>query len=269
MALDAVRARDTRVQGVRAHASADHFGTQGRIRGAVYIFVQRPSSLRVDTTAFGNTVSALATDGQTFAMADMRQSTFFRGPAEPCVAAQLLGIPLEAGEVVALMAGGPPLLQGNPRIRWDDGHYVVDIAGQNGRSESVTMEITDAERQSARPDQQHPRPTRAVLRDARGERAVLTFEDYRDVNGVAFPYRVRVVMERDNVDLQVRYDEVEINPDLPPDAFALEPTAGMREVAVTCAQQPPSPAPSPPPSPPPPPPSRRALRPRAPGAFRC
>lgn len=234
MALRAVRDRDARVQRFRAHGSADHFGAQGRIRGEVFVFVSRPS-LRVDTRAFGNTVSSIVSNGRTFAMADFQHGAFYTGEARPCVAAQLLGVPLEAGEVVALLAGGPPLLEGDARIRWDDDHYVVDIAGADGRAEAVEMTITDSEHDTAQPAQQHPRPTRAELRDRQGVRAVLTFEDYTDLAGTPFPRRVRVVMERDNVDLMVRYSDVALDPELPDDAFSTEPPSeALQTQTVTC-----------------------------------
>lgn len=234
MALAHVRTRDARVQRLRARGSADHFGTQGRIRGEVYVFVRRPD-VRVDTRAFGNTVSTIIANDRTFAMTDFRGGVFYTGAARPCVAAQLLGIPLEAGEVVSLLAGGPPLLDGDARIRWDDGHYLVDITGRAGRAETLTMEITAQEHDTARPEQQRPRPTRAELRDARGVRAVLTFQDYEQVSGVDFPKRVRVVMERDHVDLEVRYRDVTLDPDLPEDAFDQAPPNDALQVQrVTC-----------------------------------
>ncbi len=234
MALRHVSARDERFRRLRAHGSADHFGPQGRIRGEVFVFVERPSRVRVDTRAFGNTVSTLLSDGRHLAMADLRGGNFYVGEARPCVAAQLLGIPMESAEVVAVLGGGPPLITGDRRIRWDDGHYVVDIAGDGGAGESLWMEITDAEREGARPEAQHPRPTRAEMRDARGVRAVLTFEDYTEFEGVAFPRRVRVEMERDGIDLLVRYREVTIDPELPGDVFDQTPPPGLNLLAVDC-----------------------------------
>ena len=241
MALSHIRARDARVQRLRARGSADTFAAQGRIRGEVYVFVRRPD-VRVDTRAFGNTISTIIANDRTFAMADFRGGIFYTGAARPCVAAVLLGIPLEAGEVVALLAGGPPLLEGDARIRWDDGHYLVDITGREGRAETLTMEITAAEHDNARPAQQHPRPVRAELRDAAGLRAVLTFENYELVSGVDFPKRVRVVMERDNVDLEVRYREVTLDPDLPEDAFdQAPPNDALRVQRVNCDDGPQAP----------------------------
>ena len=250
MALRHITAREARVHSIRAHGSADHFGPQGRIRGEVYVFVQRPDHVRVDTRAFGTTVSTLLSDGRHLAMADLRGGNFYVGDARPCVAAQLLGIPMESAEVVAVLAGGPPVIEGDRRIRWDDGHYVVDIAGRGGAAESLWLEVTDAEREGARPDAQRPRPTRAELRDARGVRAVLTFEDYTEVEGVAFPRRVRVEIERDGIDLVVRYREITLDPELPDDVFDQTPNPGLPVTQVDCAANtvPPSPA-APPPSP--------------------
>jgi hypothetical protein len=236
LVLRGIRDRESHVQGLRAHGSADHFGAQGRIRGEVYVFVSRPN-VRVDTRAFGNTVSTIISNGRTFAMSDFRGGTHFVGDAVPCVASQLLGVSLEAGEVVALLAGGPPILDGDSHIRWDNDHYVVDITGSNHRSESLHLTITNEEHDNASPEQQHPRPVRAELSDARGLRAVLTFEDYDTVSGVAFPKRVRVLIERDNVDLVVRYNEVSINPELPEDTFdQAPPNEALRVETVRCTE---------------------------------
>ena len=244
MALRHVTARDERVHRVRAHGSADHFGPQGRIRGEVYVFVERPDRVRVDTRAFGTTVSTLLSDGRHLAMADLRGGNFYVGDARPCVAAQLLGIPMESAEVVAVLAGGPPLLAGDRRIRWDDGPYVVDIAGRDGAAESLWLELTDAEREGARPEAQRPRPVHAELRDARGVRAVLTFEDYTEVDGVPVPRRVRVEIERDGIDLVVRDREVTLDPELPDAVFDQTPPTGLPVTQVDCAAGavPPSPA---------------------------
>lgn len=239
MALQRVRERDGRIHSLRAHGSAEHYGAQGRIRGEIWVFVERPDHVRVDTRAFGNTVSQVVSDGRRFTLADMRQGQFYVGRARPCVAAQLLGIPMESAEVVAVLAGGPPVIEGNPRIRWDDGHYVVDIAGRDGRSETLTLEITESERTSARPDAQRPRATRAELRDRQGVRAVLTYEDWTEADGVPFPRRVRLVMERSNVDLQVRYREVSVDPELPEDVFDTAPPSAMTMVPVQCEGDPP------------------------------
>ena len=250
MALRHISAREARVHSIRAHGSADHFGPQGRIRGEVYVFVQRPDHVRVDTRAFGTTVSTLLSDGRHLAMADLRGGNFYVGDARPCVAAQLLGIPMESAEVVAVLAGGPPIIEGDRRIRWDDGHYVVDIAGRAGVGESIWLELTDAEREGARPEAQRPRPVHAELRDARGVRAVLTFEDYTEVDGVAFPRRVRVEMERDGIDLVVRYREITLDPELPEDVFDQTPNPGLPVTRVDCAANalPPSPAAAPAPA---------------------
>ena len=235
LALAPVAAREQRVHTLRAHGSADHFGPQGRIRGEVYVFVERPGNVRVDTRAFGTTVSTLLSDGHHLAMADLRGGNFYVGDARPCVAAQLLGIPMESAEVVAVLSGGPPLIAGDRRIRWEDGHYVVDIAGAEGTAESLWLEITDAEREGVRPGAQRPRPVHAELRDARGVRAVLTFEDYTEVDGVAFPRRVRVEIERDGIDLVVRYREITLDPELPEDVFDQTPNAGLPVIEVDCA----------------------------------
>lgn len=247
VALRALRTRDEGVRLLRAHGSADHFGAQGRIRGEVWVFVRRPDGLRVDTRAFGTTVSTVIANRESLSLADFRGGQFFRGPAQPCVAAQLLGIPLESAEVVALLAGGPPVITGDARIGWSDGHYALEIRGAEGASESLHLTLTAEEREHARPETQRPRPERAILRDARGVRAELEFGDYTEVSGVPFAQRVRVVMPRDNVDLLVRYREITLDPELPEgeDIFDQSVPPALQEVPIDCEENrlaPPTPA---------------------------
>ena len=47
--------------------------------------------------------------------------------------------------------------------------------------------------------------------------------------------RVRVEIERDGIDLVVRYREITLDPDLPEDVFDQTPNAGLPVIAVDCA----------------------------------
>jgi len=55
-------------------------------------------------------------------------------------------------------------------------------------------------------------------------KATLTYDDYRDVQGVKFPFKVS--MEHDiNGRMVAEFTSIETNVDLPPDAFVLKPSA--------------------------------------------
>lgn len=240
--LEVLRRRETRVRSLRARGSAEHYGRQGRVRGSVVIFVERPDKMRVDTFAFGNLVSSMVSDGRRFSL--LQGTQYFEGPARPCVAAQLLGIPMEAREVVAVLSGGAPLLSERLRApRWEDGRYVVEVEGEAGAHERIELEVPDEQRELP-PARQQLRVRRVVLRDREGLRAEITYQNYRTVDGTPFPDRVRVVMPRDNVDTMLRFDEVTPNftipPDPddpeapPPDPFSQRPPAGVTVTPIGC-----------------------------------
>jgi hypothetical protein len=64
----------------------------------------------------------------------------------------------------------------------------------------------------------------------------MTFDRWRPVDGASVPHEIRVKMPRDKADLLVRYDEggVELNVDLPQDAWTQEFPAGAKVEPVEC-----------------------------------
>jgi hypothetical protein len=241
--------RASRVRALRAHGSADQFGRNGRVRGEVAIRVRAPDKVRFDMFVFGQLVSSLVTNGSQFGLLQGEQ--YFLGPARACAARQIAGIPLEAREIAAVLSGGVPMI-GAPvgPVRWEQGRYVLDLRSTEGNTARIELDLPPDQDVLA-PWQQSPRVTRVVLRDARGPRADIRYEGYRFVDGVAFPERVRVLMERDDVDMQVRFDRIELGE--PPaqtqpvddpladqnatpaqDPFAIGAPAGARLVLVDC-----------------------------------
>jgi hypothetical protein len=212
------------------------------VRGSVEIFVRSPDHMRVDTFVFGNLVSSMISNGERFTL--LQGTQYMVGPARPCVAQQLLGIPMEAREVVAVLTGGAPLLSDRLHApRWVNGFYVVDVDGPSGSSEQIELELPSDQRDLP-VDRQTPRLHRVVLRDGQGVRAEITYQGYRDVQGTPFPDRVRIVMPRDHADTQIRFDEVvpnftvPANPDdpgaAPPDPFEQHRPNGAEEIPIQC-----------------------------------
>jgi hypothetical protein len=240
--LAAIRARATRFRTLRARGVADNFGRQGRVRGSIVIFVEQPNKMRVDTFAFGNLISSMVSNGQLFTL--LQGTNFYTGPARPCVAAQLLGIPMESSDVVAVLTGGAPVLSDRVSTpRWENGRYVIDVAGDAGSSERIEMELPPNEH-DLQPAQQHPRLARVVLRDRQGVRAEIDYRNYTAVQGTPFPTSVHVVMRRDDVDMMLRFDEVQPNYTVPPDPddpdaptpnpFVQTPPAGATQHPIGC-----------------------------------
>ena len=217
-----------RAKSLRAIARVDHFGEGGRVRGKVYVFVERPAKLRFETvTPFDNALSTLVSDGANFALLDARANRFYRGPADACNVSRLLRIPLPPEDVANALLGGTPLIaHRSSRLAWDDdGFYALSLEG-----------IEDGVRQSI-----HfaPSPSRldvieSVVRDRRGVVFRLAFDDPRTVEGVPLPMKIRFEMPRADADVLVRYDDVDVNPNLPADAWTLAPPPGAPVEEVRC-----------------------------------
>lgn len=240
--LAVLQAHSDRVRSFHASGSADQFGPQGRVRGHVEIYTRQPNQLRVDTFAFNTLVSSLVSDGERFSM--QQGPEYVTGAARPCVAHRLLGVPLEGREVVAVLSGGAPLVGEQPsQVRWEDGRYVIDVRGaQQGVTERMEFDLPREQRELP-PERQEPQLRRVVLRDANGVRAEITYDGYRAVQGMPFPERVRLVMPRERVDMQIRFDRVEPNwtvppdpevPGPPPDPFRLIVPAGVEPANFEC-----------------------------------
>jgi hypothetical protein len=234
---------------MRAHGSADIFNREGRKRGDVDIVVRAPDRVRFDIFGFGVLFFSLVSDGQRFGLFQGRQ--YIVGPARACAARQIAGIALEPREIAAVLSGGVPVL-GTPvgPVRWEEGHYVLDLRTPDANTSRIELELPDD--QSDRPPaQQSPRVSRVVLRDATGVRADIRYESYRVVQGESYPERVRVLMERDGADMQVRLDRIEPGePPAPPvqddplaeegaapavrDLFLVAPPPGAELVTIDC-----------------------------------
>lgn len=242
----ALRAHDSlrlRVRTLRAEARADERGTQGRIRGTVLMFVERPDRVRFDVMTQFGPAAALTSDGRTFAMADFRERTFRTGRACPSSIARLLGMPLTSADVGSLLLGGTPRI---PSVREtisvdeDDGHYHVVLFGRDGGRQEIDFGIRAAD-EHAPPAEQRLRLLRTEVFDARGKTMWrVTYDDYRVVligeQGVAVPYEVFFEDPRRETDTRLRFEDIALNVTVPEGAFQQTPAPGLRVEEIPCDQ---------------------------------
>lgn len=241
MALRAHDSMRARVLSLRAEARADQRGAQGRVRGTVLMFVERPDRVRFDVMTQFGPAAVLTSDGQTFAMADLRQRTFVTGRACPSNIARLLGMPLTSAEVGQLLLGGTPRI---PSVREsiavdaDDGHYRIVLHGRDGGRQEIDLGIRAAD-EHAPPAEQRLRLLRSEVFDARGKTLWrVTYDDYRvvplDEQGVAVPYEVYFEHPGRESDTRLRFEDIDLNVTVPEGAFQQSPTPGLRVEEIAC-----------------------------------
>jgi hypothetical protein len=102
-------------------------------RYALHISVKRPGSLRIEAlTPLGDPAAVLVADRGNFALLDLRNNVFYRGPASPENLSRLIPAPLRAEELAALITGAIPELPGatpGSARRDGDGYRLLLTAG--------------------------------------------------------------------------------------------------------------------------------------------
>jgi hypothetical protein len=101
-------------------------------RYALHISVKRPASLRIEAlTPMGDPAAVLVADQGRFALLDLKNNVFYRGPATPENLSRLIPVPLRDEELVSLITGDiPELPGGSPETatREGDGYRLVIAA---------------------------------------------------------------------------------------------------------------------------------------------
>jgi hypothetical protein len=131
--------------GVQGTAKVDLVAQQGRVKGDVYLFAVAPDRVRFDVVSpFGATIYTLTSDGRDFKLADQEQRTFFYGPATPCNLARFTQVPVPGHALVSLLRGEAPVLVHTKEaasIRWDDGHYLLDLPSTRDAEEEIQIGV--------------------------------------------------------------------------------------------------------------------------------
>jgi hypothetical protein len=142
-AIDRMRATSACSRALTSEAKIDYFGQAGRIRGSLLYVVAVPDKLRLDIISpFGATVSTVTSDGHDFALFDLRQKQFLRGPANACNLGRFTHVPVPPAALVQLLRGEAPVLVHEPAgasIAWESGEYVVRITSTRAATEEIHL----------------------------------------------------------------------------------------------------------------------------------
>lgn len=228
------------VPSIRAEARVEQRGDRGRIKGTVYLLVQRPGRVRFDVMTQFGPVAILTSDGEHFAFSDLRSKRFLTGETCPANIARLLNVSLTAEQTVLLLLGGTPVLDhATSTVRWDDdGFYRIELRAADGQRQEVDLAVPEADL-NVPAERQHLLLKRSELFDGKGQsvwRAV--YDDYRPLKAggvsVDLPYSVDVTQEAVGAETRIRFKEVAVDTELPGDAFSQMPAPGMTIEQADC-----------------------------------
>lgn len=228
---------------MRAEARVDQRGSEGRVRGTVLLFLQRPDRVRFDAMTQFGPAAVLTSNGNAFQLLDMREDRFLEGEACPSNIARLLGVALGGEEVARFLVGDSPRLDTDQiSMACGDEGYVITLTTEHQRQE-IVLAVRGADHELP-PEAQHLRLVRSELFTAAGDTVWrATFEDYQVVTdpadeegrGIAMPFRVRFEDPGREADTLVRFKSIEIVTDPPrPEVFQQDAPPGVTVEHVMC-----------------------------------
>lgn len=200
------------------------------------MFLERPSRVRFDVMSQLGPAAVLTSDGESFQLTDLREGSFLSGPTCPQNLARLLGISVEAEDVLKLLTGDTPLIEvAEQHIECRKGRYLVTLLSSDGQTQELSFSIDHADR-NALPEEQRLRLRRSTVFGADGaKRWEATYDDYVEVGGHFFPTEVRFVDEVNDADTSVRVKSISLDPDVPDEAFQQSPRPGMSIEMAPCS----------------------------------
>jgi hypothetical protein len=200
------------------------------------MFLERPNRVRFDVMTQVGPAAILTSDGETFQFSDLREGVFLYGPTCPQNIARLLGISVEAEQVLRLLTGDTPLIDAVERsMECRDGSYRVRLVGADGGTQEVVFSVRGTDRE-ALPEEQGLTLRRSTKRGPDGRREwEATYDDYIEVDGHRFPTNVRFVDDLHDADTTVRVKSISLNPDIPQGAFQQTPAPGMSIELAPCS----------------------------------
>ena len=241
-ALAAQRATSAPIRSLRAEAKIDQRGQQGRIKGRILMFVERPDRVRFDAmTQFGPAL-ILTSDGQTFALTDFKDNHYTTGPACARNIGRVVGVALSSADVASVLLGDAPLIEPSsstkqpPLTCTSKGLYLLERAGKDGGREQLELRVHEAD-VAQPPAKQRLYLASATLFGPEGKRLVrVRYEDYRRVGSTELPHTVRIDDFEHDSDALLRLSDVRVDVAVPEGVFTQTPRAGLKVEEVACDQ---------------------------------
>jgi hypothetical protein len=204
------------------------------------MFVQRPAQVRFDVMTQFGPAAILTSDGSLFAYNDLREGRFLTGPTCPQNIARLLNVPLSVSQTTLLLLGGTPVIaHDRATISWQDaGFYRITLEVKAGGRQEIDFAIEPGDTQAV-PEKQRLRLRRSEIYDAANKtRWRAKYDDFKvqtlSGQSIATPFEVRIEQPQQDRDTLIRFKQVNLNAEVPADAFQQAAPAGVNVEAANC-----------------------------------
>ena len=229
----ALKARVAHAGALRIEAKVDYLEDKGeRVKLTMTFLVAAPDRLRIDAESpiGGATIASLASDGRDFALLDVEHGRFLVGPSAPCNIARLIKVALAPADVVAVFAGGAPLLGDPVAVAWsgdDGGRELLTLRAAGGDLE--TIRLTPRGASGGGWDVVSVR-----VAGADGRVRWSLDNDLFSDGDPRLPSRIHIEEPARGVDVRLRVKDVERDVKPPDNVFVLVPPAGIPAEPVRC-----------------------------------
>ncbi|WP_242394536.1 DUF4292 domain-containing protein [Anaeromyxobacter oryzisoli] len=212
------------VQG-EARVGVDAPGGSGTVKQ--FIAAERPDRLHLEVLDFfGNVAVVLAAGDGRFALYDGREKVYYRGAATPENLARLVPLRLRAEELVAILCGDAPLVDGAPAAAAPGPGYVTLDLARGALTQSLRIGPGAVIERSSRRIDGAPGPGTYDV----------AFDDFEPHAGVRFPRSVALRSDSPKVKIDLRWGTMEVNGAPDPALFRLAPPRGARVVDLDAGQ---------------------------------
>ena len=222
--LAPLNARQQTITGLRGLAKVSYRDAHEKGSATQAIALATPDRFRLELFSLLGVAAIHTCDGQRLAAYLPRDKVLYRGVASPFNIARLTQVLLSAREVTRLLMGFPPFLvegAGASVHREPVGTYRLDFRRSNG---SLT---------TLRFDSATKRLIGWAVRDATGTlQARGELGDYRQVQGIFFPFAISLSDAQGAQQVSLAYQEVSVGPIPSAALFRLDTPAGVEEIDI-------------------------------------
>jgi hypothetical protein len=208
-----------------------------RVRATVPMLVDRAGRLRFEAEVpIQGSVAALAVKGREFALLDLQNHVFHKGPACPANVARLIPIPLLPEEIASILLGDAPLGEGarGTEVGWDGKKQADVLAVERTAAGAAATQLWITMKKSAT-----GYDVLAVEGQSPGAsgRWRVSYEDLVRADGFTLPNLIRFAEPGksfdDGVEIKVR-ERLGLNRPLKDEQFTLNPPPGFKVETLLC-----------------------------------
>lgn len=182
------------------------------------LVVKRPSKIRAETVGlFGSPVFTLVLDGPALSIYKPAENFFYKGG----ISSHEIKLPfpideVESEELADLLLGSASLIKyGNSKVEFSDteNSYILTLTSKDGfKRQVITIDTVNLLIKK-----------NEIIDGERGTTFTAAFGNYQDIGSLSFPKEIKIQFVNRPDAVQINYEDIELNMDLPDELFVLTP----------------------------------------------